>query len=111
MQNALHDSKGLWDPDVLRDVTTDVRNRLPSGFRSEEAVQTRGLIIQPQEPSSLSFVYLTNGLDRELVRLYRKGFELSSLAAACATAPSRCRPELRDQITPGLGGTSLWGLT
>jgi CubicO group peptidase (beta-lactamase class C family) len=113
-QALLHDPKGLWDKDVLLDVTSNVRNRFRSGLRSEQAMRTRGLIVQADNPSPLSFVgssspgtfghdgaagqiawgdpstglsfaYLTNGCDRHLVRLYRRGYELSSLAAACVS--------------------------
>ena len=111
-QALLHDPKGLWDPAVLQDVTTNVRNRFKSGFGGEPAMRTRGLIVQSATPSSLtffgeapagafghdgaagqvawadpstglSFVYLTNGCDRNLVRLYRRGHELSTAASAC----------------------------
>jgi CubicO group peptidase (beta-lactamase class C family) len=111
-QALLHDPKGLWDPAVLHDVTTNVRNRLPSGLGGEEAMRTRGLIVQGDKPSSLSafgaaspgafghdgaagqiawadprtglsFVYLTNGADRHVVRLYRRGHALATAAAAC----------------------------
>jgi CubicO group peptidase (beta-lactamase class C family) len=35
--------------------------------------------------TGLSFVYLTNGLDRNAIRMYHRGNELAHLAAACAS--------------------------
>jgi CubicO group peptidase (beta-lactamase class C family) len=37
--------------------------------------------------SGISFAYCTNGIDRNFIRQWRRGFELSSLAAACAIEP------------------------
>jgi CubicO group peptidase (beta-lactamase class C family) len=37
--------------------------------------------------SGVSFAYCTNGIDRNFIRHWRRGFELSSLAADCAILP------------------------
>jgi CubicO group peptidase (beta-lactamase class C family) len=44
-QALLHDPKGLWDPDVLRDVTSVVRNTFPDPMLGVPANRTRGLIV------------------------------------------------------------------
>lgn len=44
-QALLHDPKGLWDPDVLRDVKTVVRNTFPDPMLGVPANRTRGLIL------------------------------------------------------------------
>jgi CubicO group peptidase (beta-lactamase class C family) len=116
-QALLHNDEGLWDPVLLRTVTTQVRNVLPDGLFGSPANRSLGLCIHvpadgpmsrfsdfgsPAAGASpaafghsgaagqiawadpvtgLSFVYLTNGLDRNVVRLYRRGNELAGLAS------------------------------
>ena len=112
-QALLHDPKGLWDPDVLRDATSNVRNRLPD-FLGRPAFRSLGLEIagdgdwahtrigagatSPEtfghlgaggqvawaDPvSGLSFVFLTNGVDRNAVRQLKRDATLTRLAAEC----------------------------
>lgn len=116
-QAVLHNPKGVWEDDVLRTVTSDVRNTFPSGFLGAAANRTLGLEVHAvqqgpaarfsdfggaspgafghggaggqigwADPSSgLSFAYLTNGIDRNIARLYRRGNQLATLAAACVS--------------------------
>ena len=114
-QALLHDPRGLWDPEVLRDATGNVRNRLPDffgrpAFRSlgleiagdGEWAHTRigagatspgtfghlgagGQVAWADPVSGLSFVFLTNGSDRNSVRQLKRDATLTRLAAACAT--------------------------
>jgi CubicO group peptidase (beta-lactamase class C family) len=44
-QALLDDRLGLWDPEVLRDVTTHVRNTFPDPMLGTPANRTRGLIL------------------------------------------------------------------
>ncbi len=44
-QELLHDTQGLWDPDVLADVTGNVRNRLPDPVFGVPANRSLGLIL------------------------------------------------------------------
>jgi len=44
-QALLHDPKELWDPKVLHDATSVVRNPLPDPFLGHPANRTRGLIV------------------------------------------------------------------
>ena len=115
-QALLHDSKGLWDPDVLRDVTSVVRNMMPDPWFGTPANRTRGLIVAGDDGRSnmrgmgrtvsplafghngaagqvawadpatgLSFCYLTNGRDLNIIRENRRTTAIASLAAVCAT--------------------------
>ena len=115
-QHLLHDPKGIWAPEVLRDVTTNVRNLLPGHF-GLVANRTLGLEVQGEgrqarhrigfgaaSPATfghggavgqigladpeigLSFCYLTNGGDLNVVRSARRGRELTALAVACLDA-------------------------
>jgi CubicO group peptidase (beta-lactamase class C family) len=46
-QSLLHDREGLWDPNVLHDATTVIRNRFPDDSRwGEPANRTRGLVVR-----------------------------------------------------------------
>ena len=114
-QHLLHDPKGIWDPIVLRDVTTNVRNLLPGPF-GIVANRTLGLELQGDgrqarhrigfgaaSPATfghggavgqigladpeigLSFCYVTNGGDLNAVRSSRRGRELTALAVACVS--------------------------
>lgn len=44
-QALLHDEQGIWDPDVLADVTGNVRNRLGDPLRGIPANRTLGLVV------------------------------------------------------------------
>jgi CubicO group peptidase (beta-lactamase class C family) len=114
-QHLLDDRPGVWHPDVLRDVTTNVRNRLPDPFTGVPANRTLGLVVAGDDglahlrgfgrtcspatvghngaagqiawadpATGLSFAYVTNGIDVNVVRQPRRGVALSSLAAVCA---------------------------
>jgi len=116
-QALLHDPKGLWDPALLHDVKTNVRNHFPDPLLGAPAERTLGLITAGRDGMSnlrgfgrtgspgtfghngaagqiawadpdtgLSFVYLTNGIDKHAFRQARRGVALSSMAAVCATA-------------------------
>jgi CubicO group peptidase (beta-lactamase class C family) len=116
-QALLHDPKGIWDPALLADVTSNVRNHLPDPLMGTPAERTLGLVTagsdgkanlrgfghanSPQafghngaagqiawaDPATgLSFVYLTNGIDKHLFHQARRGVALSSIAATCAEA-------------------------
>jgi CubicO group peptidase (beta-lactamase class C family) len=112
-QHLLHDPKGVWDPAVLHDVKTNVRNTFATAPFGEPANRTLGLELQGDGPktlrigfgsassqtfghggaagqigladpaSGLSFAYLTNGCDLNFVRQARRGRELTAAAVAC----------------------------
>jgi len=113
-QGLLHDRDGIWDPAVLVDVTTHVRNRLPDPLLGVPANRTLGLVVAGDDgkaslrgfghtcspvafghngaagqiawadpATGLSFAYVTNGIDTNVVRQPRRGIALSSLAATC----------------------------
>jgi CubicO group peptidase (beta-lactamase class C family) len=113
-QALLHDPKGLWDPEVLDDVTTVVRNTMPDPLMGVPANRSRGLILAGDDGRShlrgmgrtvsptafghngaagqvawadpatgLSFVYLTNGRDLNILREHRRTTAVGSLAAVC----------------------------
>ena len=44
-QALLHNPGGVWKPDVLADVTTNVRNRLPDPLTNTPANRSLGLIL------------------------------------------------------------------
>jgi CubicO group peptidase (beta-lactamase class C family) len=104
----------LWDPSVLAEGTSHVRNRLPDPFTRVPANRTLGLVMAGDDglaafrgfghdagprtfgspgvggqvawadpDTGLSFCYLTNGLDADVVRAARRAITLSSLASAC----------------------------
>jgi len=114
-QALLHDPKGLWDPAVLTDATSVVRNTFPEPMLGHPINRTRGLVVAGDDGRShmrgmgktvsplafghngasgqiawadpatgLSFAYLTNGLDRHLLREPRRTTALGSLAGVCA---------------------------
>jgi CubicO group peptidase (beta-lactamase class C family) len=119
-QALLHNPKGVWEAQVLEDVTTRVRNTFVGPPLGIVAMRTLGLEVQGDDPGSrwrvgggavspttfghggaagqigwadpttgLSFAYLTNGADRNVVRQARQGRELSAAAAASVSSESR----------------------
>jgi CubicO group peptidase (beta-lactamase class C family) len=113
-QHLLHDPKGLWDPRVLHDAKTHVRNLLPD-FLGRAAYRTLGLETSGDDDKrdkrigygatspgtfghagaggqvawadpaiGLSFVFLTSSIDADFVRMYRREATVTRLAAACA---------------------------
>lgn len=114
-QGLLHNPEELWEPVILQDAISTVRNNLkdPMGVPAHRALgviiagndgmtNRRGLgrSISPSgfghngvggqlawaDPhSGLSFGYVTNGLDRHQIRQPRRGTALASLAAVCTT--------------------------
>jgi CubicO group peptidase (beta-lactamase class C family) len=115
-QHLLHDPKGLWDPAVLHDAKTNVRNRLPDtlgraayrtlGFETagDDGDERRrigagatspgtfghggagGQVAWADPVTGLSFVFLTSSIDINIVRQYRRDMHLTTLAARCAAA-------------------------
>ena len=110
-QGFLHDPAGLWSPEVLAEGTAHVRNMLPDMFGTpasrtlglivagDDGLSARrgmGATVSPRafghngaggqiafaDPASgLSVVYLTNGLDQNLIREQRRVTAVASLAA------------------------------
>jgi CubicO group peptidase (beta-lactamase class C family) len=115
-QALLRNEDGLWDPEVLADVTGNVRNSLPDPWMGVPANRSLGLILAGDDGKSaqrgmgktlspgafghngargqlawgdpatgLSLGYVTNGLDRHIIREGRRGVALNSIAGVCAT--------------------------
>jgi len=115
-QALLADPAGIWKPEVLADVTANVRNHLPD-YMGTPANRTLGLVIAGDDgrraargmghtvsprafghngaggqiawadpASGLSFCYLTNGLDQHEIRQWRRTTGIASRAANCVTA-------------------------
>jgi CubicO group peptidase (beta-lactamase class C family) len=112
-QALLMNPGNLWDPGVLTDATSNVRNRFPDPWLGVPANRTLGLVVAGDDghahmrmnfgrtvsplafghagaggqiawadpATGLSFCYLTNGLDANLLRQARRGLALSSRAA------------------------------
>jgi CubicO group peptidase (beta-lactamase class C family) len=118
-QALLHNTGNLWDPKLLADVTSRVRQNFPDKMLRTPAMRSLGLVIAGDDGQSfmrgmgrtvsarafghngaagqiawgdpatgLSFVYLTNGIDRNILRQYRRGTAVASLAAECAPSLS-----------------------
>jgi CubicO group peptidase (beta-lactamase class C family) len=114
-QALLHDRQGIWDPEVRRDVTTNVRNRMPDPFMGipgnytlgirvagdDQYVGARGFgktvsprafghngaagqIAWADPDTGLSFAYLTNGIDANKLRQWRRDTAIASIAGDCA---------------------------
>jgi len=114
-QALLHDPQGLWDPAVLEDATSVVRNSFRDPGLGHVVNRTRGLIVAGDDGKSnlrgmgrtvspgafghngaagqvawadpatgLSFCYLTNGADRNVLREHRRTTAVASYAAVCA---------------------------
>jgi CubicO group peptidase (beta-lactamase class C family) len=114
LHNPVPSGRGaMWKPEVLADVTGNVRNRMPD-YIGTPANRTIGLIVAGDDGKSnargmgrtvsprafghngaggqiawadpetgLSFVYLTNGLDQHRVREWRRTTAIASRAANC----------------------------
>jgi CubicO group peptidase (beta-lactamase class C family) len=112
-QHLLHDPKAIWDPAVLHDAKTNVRNVLPdplgrAAFRTlafetagaDEKAHMRigaaatspgtfghggagGQVAWADPVTGLSFVFLTSSVDINIVRQYRRDMRLTTLAAQC----------------------------
>jgi CubicO group peptidase (beta-lactamase class C family) len=112
-QELLHNSKGIWDDDILADATGVVRNTLPdpmgtpanrglgvilAGDDGRSNLRGMGRTVSPgafghngaggqlawADPATgLSLGYLTNGYDRHEIREPRRGTSIASLAATC----------------------------
>ncbi|MDH3679461.1 MAG: beta-lactamase family protein [Acidimicrobiia bacterium] len=110
-QELLHNSAGIWDPDILADATGNVRNQLPDPM-GVPANRSLGLILAGDDgmanirglgrtvsagafghngaggqlawadpATGLSLGYVTNGYDRHEIRQPRRGTSISSIAA------------------------------
>jgi CubicO group peptidase (beta-lactamase class C family) len=115
-QHLMHDPQGLWNPQVLADAKTNVRNLLPDGL-GRRAFRTLGLetagddekthmrigagatspttfghagaggqVAWADPASGLSFVFLTSCFDMNFVRMYQRDMALTRLAARCASS-------------------------
>jgi CubicO group peptidase (beta-lactamase class C family) len=115
-QALLADPIGIWKPEVLADVTAHVRNRMPdwmgtpanrslglvlAGDDGKSGARGMGKTVSPRafghngaggqiawaDPATgLSFCYLTNGLDQDELRQWRRTTGIASRAANCAGA-------------------------
>ncbi len=115
-QALLHDPVGIWKPEVLADVTANVRNHLPdymgtpanrslglviAGDDGRAAARGMGHTVSPRafghngaggqiawaDPETgLSFCYLTNALDQNVIREWRRTTGIASRAGKCVTA-------------------------
>jgi len=112
-QALLHDPVGIWKPEVLADVTSNVRNRMPD-YIGTPANRTLGLVLAGDDGRSgarglgktvsprafghdgaggqiawadpangLSFCFLTNGLDQHQLREWRRTTAIASRAGNC----------------------------
>lgn len=112
-QQLLHNTAGIWDDELLADVTGHVRNTLPDPM-GVPANRSLGLILAGDDGNAnirglgrtvsagafghngaggqlawadpatgLSLGYVTNGYDRHEIRQPRRGTSISSLAAVC----------------------------
>lgn len=114
-QALLHNTNGLWDPDVLADGTTRVRNTLPDPLYRTPANRALAVIVAGGDDAHLrgfgrtfsprafghggaggqiaiadpetgvSFCYLTNGHDRHILRQARRGVGIASRAGLVTT--------------------------
>jgi CubicO group peptidase (beta-lactamase class C family) len=117
-QALLHDPGVVWSPGVRLDGISEIRNRFPdergvpanrtlglvvAGDDGKSAWRGMGYTVSPTtfghngaggqiawaDPATgLSFVYLTNGLDRNVLREARRTSGIASRAADCAGAAS-----------------------
>lgn len=112
-QALLNNPNEMWDPDVLYDATRNVRNSHPDSTRgygmnyglgvriaTDDNGVGRGLANRPRvfghdgaggmlafaDPDTgMSFSYLTNGLDDDLLRQWRRLAGISHRAVACVS--------------------------
>jgi CubicO group peptidase (beta-lactamase class C family) len=115
-QALLHDPAGIWKPEVLADVTANVRNRMRD-YIGTPANRTLGLVIAGDDGHSgarglgktvsprafghdgaggqiawadpatgVSFCFLTNGLDQHQLREWRRTTAIASRAGNCVGA-------------------------
>ncbi len=117
-QALLDDPGGVWSPGVRLDGISEVRNRFPdergvpanrtlglvvAGDDGKSAWRGMGYTVSPTtfghngaggqiawaDPATgLSFVYLTNGLDRNVLREALRTSGIASRAAGCVTTPA-----------------------
>ena len=115
-QGLLHDPLGMWKPEVLSDVTSTVRNSYPdfmgtpanrtrglvvkgddqrSGLRGMgRTVSARafghngaaGQIAWGDPETGASFCFLTNGIDENEIRQWKRGAALANRAGNCVTS-------------------------
>lgn len=115
-QQLLHNTAGIWDSELLADVTGRVRNTLPdpmgipanrslglilAGDDGFANIRGLGRTVSPgafghngaggqlawADPATgLSLGYVTNGYDRHQIRGPRRGTSIGSLAGTCVTA-------------------------
>jgi CubicO group peptidase (beta-lactamase class C family) len=114
-QALLHNPGGVWDPTVLQDATTNVRNVLVDPLFKVPANRTLGLMVAGDDDhavvrgfgryagprsfgapgvggqiawadpdSGVSFCYLTNGLDADVVASFTRSAKIAGLAGRCA---------------------------
>ena len=112
-QALMHDPVAIWKPEVLADVTSNVRNSFPD-YMGVPANRTRGLVVKGDDEragvrgmgrtvsprtfghngaagqiawgdpeTGLSFCYLTNGIDEHELRQWRRGAAISNRAGNC----------------------------
>ena len=112
----LHDPLAMWKPEVLHDVTTNVRNSFPD-YMGTPANRTLGLIVKGDDEKShmrgmgrtvsreafghngaagqiawgdpatgASFCFLTNGIDEHELRQWRRSAALANRAGNCVVA-------------------------
>ena len=112
-QALLNDPLEMWEPDVLTDVTSKVRNTFPD-FMGTPANRTRGLVVKGDDKQSpmrgmgrtasprtfghngaagqiawgdpetgASFCFLTNGIDEHQLRQWRRASAIASRAGNC----------------------------
>jgi CubicO group peptidase (beta-lactamase class C family) len=118
-QALLHDPVGIWEPDLLADVTATVRNTFPD-YMGTPANRTLGLVVKGDgdrshmrgmgrtvsprafghngaagqiawgDPDSgASFCFLTNGIDEHELRQWKRGAALANRAGNCVVSVAR----------------------
>ena len=115
-QELLHNSNGIWDAEILADVTGRVRNNLPdpmgvpanrslglilAGDDGKSNLRGMGRTVSPgafghngaggqlawADPATgLSLGYVTNGYDRHEIRQPRRGTSIASIAGECTVS-------------------------
>ena len=117
-QALLHDPLGMWKPEVLADVKTNVRNSFPD-YMGTPANRTRGLVVKGDDERShmrgmgrmvspgafghngaagqiawgdpetgVSFCFLTNGIDEHELRQWRRGAAIANRAGSAVLNPA-----------------------